>query len=39
MQPLCNRAGIHLARRYRLHPAIADVVADPAGVGPQEETR
>lgn len=39
IQPPCTRAGIHLARRYRVHPSIADVVADLAGLGPKEATR
>jgi hypothetical protein len=33
LQPPRTRAGLHLARRYRLHPSIADVVAALAGLG------
>lgn len=28
-----TRAGLHLTRRYRVHPAIADVIAVHAGLG------
>ncbi len=31
--PPATRAGLHLTRRYRVHPAIADVVAELAGLG------
>jgi hypothetical protein len=30
-----TRAGLHLTRRYRVDPAIADVVAGLAGLGPE----
>jgi hypothetical protein len=28
-----TRAGLHLTRRYRIHPSIADVLAGLAGLG------
>jgi hypothetical protein len=35
----CSRAGVHLVRRYRVHPSIADVVAGLAGLGANGEAR
>ena len=34
-----TRAGLHLTRRYRIHPSIADVVAGLAGLGANREAR
>lgn len=33
LQPPITHAGLHLTRRYRIHPSIADVVASLAGLG------
>jgi hypothetical protein len=38
LQP-STRAGLHLTRRYRVHPSVADVVANLAGLGLHGETR
>jgi hypothetical protein len=34
-----TQAGLHVARRYRVHPSIADVVAGLAGLGANREAR
>jgi hypothetical protein len=34
-----TRAGLHLTRRYRVHPALADTIAGLAGLGAGGETR
>ncbi|MHC2277539.1 hypothetical protein ACVME8_004150 [Bradyrhizobium diazoefficiens] len=32
-----TRAGSFLARRYHVHPAVADLIANIAGIGPEVE--
>ncbi len=34
-----TRAGLHLTRRYRIRPAIADTIASLAGLGASQEAR